>query len=226
MKIAIVRKFNKGEGHYKKDLVRLGLQYVSKNPDYVLTIGGDGTLLDAERKYPGVPKIPVRESKICVMCQHGSVAGVLSRLQKKRVSVVRYPKIEARLKGKSFLAANDFIIRNKRIQEALRFTVKVNGKQQGDIVIGDGVVVATSFGSTGYYHSITYKPFKKGFGVAFNNPTKKMKPLLLKEKDIVEFILLRGQGLLAMDNYDKVVPMKVKDTVRFMLSAKTTNIVK
>ena len=224
MKIAIVRKFNKGVGHYKKDLARLGLQYVSKNPDYVVTIGGDGTLLEAERKYPGIPKIPVRESTVCVMCQPGSVGAVLSRLQKKKV--VKYPKVEARLKGKSFLAANDFIIRNKRIQEALRFTIKVNGKQQGDIVIGDGIVVATSFGSTGYYHSITYKPFKNGFGVAFNNPTKKMKPLLLKEKDIVEFSLLRGQGLLAMDNYDKVVPMKVKDTVRFTLSAKTTNIVK
>jgi len=36
-------------------------------------------------------------------------------------------------------------------------------------VVGDGILVATPFGSTGYYRSITGGQFTDGLGVAFNN---------------------------------------------------------
>lgn len=226
MKIAIVRKFSRKIEHYKKDLAKLELKYSTRNPDFVVSIGGDGTLLEAERRYLGVPKIPVKESNVCVLCQDGDLASMLSKVKKRKYKIVTYAKVKATVKGKTFIATNDFIIRNKNIQEALRFTVKMNKKHTGDVIIGDGIVVATSFGSTGYYHSITYDSFSKGFGIAFNNPTRRMKSFVLGKNDVAEFTLLRGQGLLATDNDKKVLPLKLGDTIKFRLSNKKTKIVR
>ena len=36
------------------------VKVVEKSPDVVICFGGDGTLLSAELKWPGVPKVPSR----------------------------------------------------------------------------------------------------------------------------------------------------------------------
>ena len=38
---------------------------LSSSPELVFTYGGDGTILDAERKFPGVPIVPIQNSRIC-----------------------------------------------------------------------------------------------------------------------------------------------------------------
>ena len=40
-----------------------GLEVVTEDPDVVLTFGGDGLLLGSERAWPGVPKLPLRNSR-------------------------------------------------------------------------------------------------------------------------------------------------------------------
>ena len=223
MKVAIVKRFNKPVKKYTKELVRHDMEFSLHNPDIVITIGGDGTLLGAERKWPGVLKLPIKESQICAVCEQGDLGTMFRQLKKKRFKVEKHRKIHAVINGKTLWATNDFIIRNKRIQEALRFDITVNGRKLGETIIGDGIVVSTSFGSTGYYKSISYTSFKKGWAVAFNNPTKRMQSLILG-KDTVVFTLLRGQGLLAMDNDDTVIQVKKK--VTFRLAKETTNIIR
>ena len=40
-----------------------GLTLVDDDPDIVVCYGGDGTLLSAEHRWPGVPKVPIRNSR-------------------------------------------------------------------------------------------------------------------------------------------------------------------
>ena len=40
-----------------------GVELVEDSPDLVLTHGGDGALLGAERDFPGVPKLPLRDAR-------------------------------------------------------------------------------------------------------------------------------------------------------------------
>jgi len=49
-------------------LKSLGFEMVKSNPDVIISFGGDGTLLSAEREYPGVPKLPIRNSQFCHKC--------------------------------------------------------------------------------------------------------------------------------------------------------------
>ena len=40
-----------------------GLEVVTENPDLIMTYGGDGLLLGSEREWPGIPKLPLRNSR-------------------------------------------------------------------------------------------------------------------------------------------------------------------
>jgi hypothetical protein len=74
-------------------------------------------------------------------------------------------------------------------------------------VIGDGIVVSTVLGSTGYFHSITRQDFKDGVGVAFNNVTEK-KDFLLAKNPVIKFKLLRNKAYLTSDNNSKKIILK------------------
>src|SRR3989338_572765 len=178
-----------------KDLVeKSGLIIVDQSPDAVISYGGDGTLLSAERKYPGIPKLPIRDSQFCHKCLRHGDKKVLADLLAGKLKLNEYKKLHVSLGGKDFYALNDFVIRNQHPIHTIRFNV--NGK----FFIGDGIVVSTPFGSTGYFKSITGQTFDQGFGLAFNNTTEKINPLFLTDDGSVDFKLQRGKATLSFDN--------------------------
>ena len=48
----------------KRILELRGWSLVKANPDYVITVGGDGSILYAESKYPGVPIISLNAGEL------------------------------------------------------------------------------------------------------------------------------------------------------------------
>lgn len=170
-------------------------EIVEKDPDVVITYGGDGTLLSAESKFPSVPKLAIRDNTICIKCQNHKDEKVLTDLQKDKLKLFEINKLEAHFQNKKLLAINDFVVRNSLQMHAVRF--KVNCLDE--LIIGDGVVVATAFGSTGYFKSITRKTFTKGFGLAFNNTTEPLKPIYFNQ-DTIKVTIIRGPACLTYDN--------------------------
>jgi NAD+ kinase len=102
---------------------------------------------------------------------------------------------------------------------ALRFKVYISGQKTGpEVIIGDGVVVTTPFGSSGYYQSITRQTLKTGFAVAFNNTTVALKPLKFTAIQDVRIVIVRGPGSLSSDNNPKIHPLKENDEVKIFAS--------
>lgn len=58
MKIAICSKYNKEK--IIKTLKKKDFKVVKKNPNIVISYGGDGTILYAENKFPLVPKLIIK----------------------------------------------------------------------------------------------------------------------------------------------------------------------
>jgi NAD+ kinase len=75
-------------------------------------------------------------------------------------------------------------------------------------ITGDGIIVATPFGSTGYYRSVTRSTVSEGIGVAFNNCTEPFAPLCLASDVAIEVEVLRGPAVLARDNDPRLLPMR------------------
>ncbi len=186
-------------GNNAKDLEglvkSLGFEIVISNPNLIISFGGDGTLLSAEREYPGIPKLPIRNSAVCNKCSEHEDEIVLKKLLDGTLELKEYRKLETNIEGQTLFALNDFVIKNSDPTHTIRF--KAN---KGSLLIGDGIVVSTLFGSSGYFKSITRQTLNQGFGVAFNNTTEKQDPLFLKEGNVVTFNLVRGKATLSFDN--------------------------
>ena len=108
------------------------------HPDLVFSVGGDGTFFFAERAYPGVPKLLIKESATCKKCQHVVLDKMIAHLEQRRYSLHTLNKLEAVVGKKKIEAVNDIIIRNKTQQRALRFSVHADGHHYPEI-IGDGI---------------------------------------------------------------------------------------
>lgn len=218
MKILLL---GKNAQNIEASIKKLGFEIVTENPDVILSYGGDGTLLSAERQYPGIPKLPIRNSKICKKCSSHEDEVVLKKVFEREVQPVEHRKLETEILYKKFYALNDFVVRNLSPVHTIRFKASPTGNK---LLIGDGVVVATPFGSTGYFKSITHQTFDSGFGVAFNNTTQQMPPVILKDQDILIFDLIRGKATLSFDNSPEIFNIDEGSELVFKLSHKVAKI--
>lgn len=223
-KIRVVAKDRK---KLKEINVLLGNQFVLSNrPELVVSYGGDGTALIAERRFPGVPKLLLKDSKVCNKCfVGGPKKEVFEKVVKKAFEIMEIPKLEMRFKRKRLIAFNDINIRNVLPTAALRFAITVNNKVLYKEVIGDGVVIATIFGSEGYFKSVSGRVFEQGFGIAFNNPTEKIKPIFLRDDCEIRIDILRGDAVITADNQKKTMRAKEKDYIIIGKHAKPGRII-
>ncbi len=215
MKVAIVGLAKK---LIENKLPDYDLKLDKKNPDIVISFGGDGTALYAERVYPGIPRVLIKHSKVCQKCKLGThdFSEVLKALKEKKYKIIEEIKVDGIVNNspkKKLIGLNEIGIHHKTPTKTIRLRVKVNGKIIEDVVIGDGLVVSTPYGSTAYFHSISRKTFSKGLGIAFNNPKKKRKNLVVKDNSRVEVDILRGLGWMTADNDERMIPIKKDDVV-------------
>ncbi len=224
-KIYIVGMNRSSISEIKTVIKKLGFKYSKLRPDIVISLGGDGTFLYSERKFPGVPKLLVRDSDICQKCDDLKFDEMLMKISLKEYEIIKHIKLEARYRGRSYTAVNDFVIRNRMPVHAIRFEVTVNRKRMNPL-IGDGIVVATPFGSSGYYGSISRKTFRKGIGIAFNNTTTPVRHLVLDENAVVRIRLLRHNAYFGTDNDPAVRTLREKDTLTIRKSKSFARIIR
>ena len=231
MKVAVVSKDKRACSLLKRLVAQYGFSYDEKKPDVVVTYGGDGTLLHAERVYPGVPKLPIRGGvSVCHHCHDHPLRHALDSLKRRLFKKIGADKLEIRAtSGKKKVASislNDCIVRNAHLGSAIRYDVLVDGTVVAANVIGDGVVVSTAYGSTAYFQSITKRSFSKGVGVAFNNTTRLCKHLVLPASSVVTVRLTRGPAEVAADNLQLPVVLNAGDTVTARLSSRKSAILR
>ena len=114
--------------------------------------------------------------------------------------------------------------------QSIRFYIYKNDRQYSDqLIIGDGIVASTPFGSTGYYQSITKTTFKENFQIVFNNTVTTIAPLEFKTGDIITLKVVRGPGEMTSDNNPETIELiegdkafiKVSDQIAKIFSPQT-----
>ncbi|HIH20543.1 TPA: hypothetical protein HA244_04720 [Candidatus Micrarchaeota archaeon] len=226
--------------HFKIDM---------RKPDFVVSYGGDGTILYAERTYPGFPKIAFRNSSRCKRCLLGATPKIhkatekvyceaclenaIGKLKRGKFKILEFQKVEAtafftkngRRNSKTLIGLNDVQIHNSNHFHAVRFDFCLDGVCLEKEIIGDGVVVASLYGATAYFHAISRKTFSKGFGIAFNNPLTPIRPIFPKDGFKAEAHIQRRNAELVADNNPEMIALRKGDKVVFRPSKEKARII-
>ena len=190
-----------------------GLEPVQESPEVVITYGGDGILLHSEREWPGVPKLPLRNSQRGRKCDPREVREAIAKLARGELVRREVMKLRLHAKGRTQVGLNDVIVHNARPTSSLRCRVFVDDHEFGHEIVGDGVVMATPFGSTAYYRSITRGIFHLGIGLAFNNSIEQVDHLVLGEEAHIRVRITRGPAVVVADNHPEMIALEEEDEV-------------
>src|SRR5699024_4800695 len=163
MKFTIVSRgddrSNKIKAKMKQYLVDFDLQYDEEDPEIVISVGGDGTFLEAFRLY--MDKL-ARTAFLGVHTGHlgfytdwttSEVEKLVIEIAKTPFQVVEYPLLEVAIKfanGKETirsLALNESTI--KTLEGSVVFDVELRG-EHFETFRGDGLCISTPSGSTAY----------------------------------------------------------------------------
>jgi NAD kinase len=134
-------------------------------------------------------------------------------------------KVEANVNGRKVSGMNEINLHYSP-PRALRFLLKLNNKIISKELVGDGIVVATPYGSTGYFYSITGRNFNRGLGIAFNNSTKRMKAIITGENSKIHVKILREKGVVCADTNDKIIKIRKGNVILIKKSDKKARMIK
>ena len=187
-------------GSFRDVVSDAGLSIVEDQPDVVISYGGDGRFIGAERVHPGIPKVGVRHEATTNKCPAHQDDVFMARLREGRLEETLLMKLEATFNGSRADAVNDIIVRNGDVRAAVRFRLFLNDLPVTEELIADGVIVCTPFGSSAYFRSVTRTVIRTGIGVAINNCTDLLNHLVIGEDEEIRVRLTRGPATLATDN--------------------------
>ncbi|MGQ9469654.1 MAG: hypothetical protein ACUVTD_07550 [Nitrososphaerales archaeon] len=147
-----------------KVIKNAGLIHDSKRPDFGIVIGGDGifSYYGRVRKIPllfvGVRKPKPIESKAYLAeAYFDELEDVLKRIKDGNYKIVEYNRLAVFLNDKRLNDVfNDVYLERGLNSNCLRYRLEVKGEGLSftDFAIGNGVVITTSAGSTGYFSSL------------------------------------------------------------------------
>lgn len=188
------------------------------NANYLIAFGGDGTLIDAfefiNNQNIDIPIIPIRNSNLCLT---HNLNFYKEALLKNSLVKTKHSILVGNIDAINASAISEITIKNENIAQAIRFDVYINNQLYANNIIGDGVLICTSLGSTGYFKSVSNTIFKNGIGIGFINSTQHINHLVLSENDIIKIKIKRGNAILA---FDKFIPKNylMKDNSELIIS--------
>lgn len=217
-------------------------------PDAIIvTLGGDGTILYAARTHPDPTILPVRTGDSKGYKTHlepDELVATLDRIEAgdegSTYTVTEHHKLTAYRDGAEleggFGALNEisFHHASPTLAAILALRIRDRGEtREFDRLIGDGLLVATPFGSTGYYRSITGGTFSQGIGVAFNNvhtPVDAPAYVICSPDAVVEVELLESEhassAVLTRDNDETTYGLTVGERIEIRRSDETAEVVR
>jgi len=219
--------FRRDPTKIKQVLVQEGFEVVESDPDFILCYGGDGTVLYSERIFPQVPKLIIKTSRHCRPYDYDfkDLRQILSRIKAGDFQIYSEMKLETQAKGVTLVGLNEIQVHLKKPIYAVRFSFSANGIKHDDL-IGDGVIVATPFGSTGYYAATGGTCFETGIGISFNNlHHKKVPSLVVSDDTVVQLAISRGPAWLLADNNEDFIDLDAGDVIEIKKSMSVANFI-
>lgn len=157
--------------------------------DFIISYGGDGTLLDCFNKFPYKKIYPIRDYARCKIHNNMIIDPIYT-----------YSEFDV-LSIRDFKVLSEVVIRNMNLSQAMRCNLYINDNLYAENIIGDGLIICTSLGSTGYFKNVTNTFFTKGnIGIGFINNAQNMANLIIPIDSKIRIDITRGDCQWAADH--------------------------
>lgn len=197
---------------------------LGKNCDVILSIGGDGTMLNTAyemRKYQ-VPILGLNIGKLGFLAEYdlNDVNDLVKNLKQKNYTVEERISLEGKcdeLGEEKLFALNDIVIEKGQWPKMINLTLMVDDKYVSTFS-ADGLIVSTPTGSTGYSLSAGGSVISPKAEVIGINPisahTLTMRPLVLSSKQEITVIADSGHKSIQVNCdgqrvYNFTPPLKI-----------------
>lgn len=208
------------------------IKELSKNVDFILSLGGDGTLLSVIRQTIdfSIPILGINLGNLGFLTdiKIENFEEFLNEMLKGNYRIDRRMMIEGNIKFNSFNAFNDIVISRKSISSMIKIKAYINGKLF-NTYYGDGVVISSPSGSTAYNLSlggpIVY-PLTEAFiitPIASHSLTQR--PLVMPVEFEIEFEIIDSQGAVVIVDGQDIYEVEEKQKVKIKISDKKANMI-
>ena len=216
-----------------KNLILIDDDEVVKTAQFIVTFGGDGTILSAVKKYIdcNIPIMGINVGRLGFLSEFPTsrLYNALDDLLAGRYKIMNRELIETNYNNQIITALNDFVIEKKDLSKMI--TLKAYYDQQfiGDYR-ADGLILATATGSTAYSLSgggpLIY-PNTSVFCITPICPhSLTLRPLVLpyKKRIKIKVFSSTGEAIMTADGQSLQV-LQSGDTLEFYLSKKKVSII-
>ena len=205
----------------------LPLDELCQKVDFLISVGGDGTLLSVVRKSFKYDK-PVLGINLGTL---GFLTDISMQQLPKFIKDLKNNiyKIDSRMMIQgtanlnSFVAFNDIVISRKSISSMIKIAAKIDGKHFNSY-FGDGVIISTPTGSTAYNLSVggpIVYPLTKAFIVTPVAPhSLTQRPLVMPADFEIEFKITDSQGAVVIVDGQDIYELEQNHSIKIKIASK------
>lgn len=208
------------------------LDKLSKEVDFLVSIGGDGTLISVVRRSfdYNIPVLGINLGTLGFLTDimFEEVEDFLESMEKGIYRIDQRMMIKGSANLENFVAFNDIVISRKSISSMITIKAKADGKHF-NTYYGDGVIISTPTGSTAYNLSLggpVVYPLTEAFIVTPVAPhSLTQRPLVLPADFEIEFTVDDAQGAVVIIDGQDIIEVNQNESIKIEIASKKAKLI-
>ena len=210
----------------------LSLEELCKKVDFLISVGGDGTLLSVVRKSFKYDKavfgINLGTLGFLTDISMDQLPDFIIDLKNNIYKIDNRMMVEGSVNLNKFVAFNDIVISRKSISSMIRIEGKINGKNFNSYY-GDGVIISTPTGSTAYNLSVggpIVYPLTEAFIITPVAPhSLTQRPLVMPVDFEIEFKIIDNQGAVVIVDGQDIYEVEQNQSIKIKIANKKAKMI-
>lgn len=203
----------------------ISLEDLCHEVDFLISVGGDGTLLSVVRRSFKYDK-PVLGINLGTLgfltdINMDELDKFVKDFQNKTYRIDNRMMVQGSLNLNSFVAFNDIVISRKSISSMISLDAKIDGKPFNSYY-GDGVIISTPTGSTAYNLSVggpLVYPLTEAFIITPVAPhSLTQRPLVMPADFEIEFNITDTQGAVVIVDGQDIYELEQNETIKIKIA--------
>ena len=208
------------------------LEELCQKVDFLISVGGDGTLLSVVRKSfkfdKAVLGINLGTLGFLTDISMEQLPEFIEDLKKNIYKIDNRMMVEGSVNLNKFVAFNDIVISRKSISSMIKIDGKIDGKHFNSYY-GDGVIISTPTGSTAYNLSVggpIVYPLTEAFIVTPVAPhSLTQRPLVMPADFEIEFKIIDNQGAVVIVDGQDIYEVEQNQSIKIKIAKKKAKMI-